>query len=117
MTPRRSAAVAAGESKYRNRKTVCNGITFDSAKEARRYADLVLAERSGEIVNLERQARFSIEVNRMKIATYIADFTYELRDGTLVVEDVKSPATRKLPAYRLKKKLMLALYQIEIQEV
>ena len=43
--------------KYKNKKVVLNGITFDSQKEARRYRDLSLLERAGEIKSLELQKR------------------------------------------------------------
>ena len=44
--------------KYNNKKVVLNGITFDSQKEARRYRDLSLLERAGEIKSLELQKAF-----------------------------------------------------------
>jgi hypothetical protein len=37
--------------------------------------------------------------------------------GKTVVEDVKSPATVKLPEYRIKKALMKAVHDVDIQEV
>lgn len=46
---------------------------------------------------------------------YIADFTYR-ENGQLVVEDVKSDATRT-DAYKIKKKLMLSVYGVRIKEV
>ena len=45
-------------SKYRNVKTTVNGITYDSAKEARRHQELLLLERAGKIEALERQKPF-----------------------------------------------------------
>ncbi len=51
-----------------------------------------------------------------KICAYLADFTYN-RNGKEIVEDVKSEMTRKLPVYKLKKKLMKAILNIEIQEI
>ena len=44
--------------KYKNKKVVLNGITFDSQKEARRYRDLSLLERVGEIQDLQTQYSF-----------------------------------------------------------
>ena len=100
--------------KYQNRKTTVDGITFDSAKEARRYSELKLLERAGQITGLEIQPSFRIVVNNCLICTYRADFQY----GTpfcagVVVEDVKG---MKTPVYRLKKKLMLAIHGVEIFE-
>ncbi|MCD9188262.1 MAG: DUF1064 domain-containing protein [Pyrinomonadaceae bacterium] len=101
--------------KYRNRKTVIDGIIFDSAKEARRYFELKILERNGLIAELERQVKFRIEINGVKICDFIADFQY-VQNGEIIVEDVKSEATRKIPAYRLKNKLMLAVWGIKIKE-
>ena len=39
-------------SKYNSRKTVLDGIKFDSVKEAKRYAELKLMERAGVISHL-----------------------------------------------------------------
>jgi hypothetical protein len=106
------------KAKYRNRKKEVDGIVFDSEKEARRYGDLMLQLKAGEIGLLELQKEFVLKVDGKKICKYKADFVYVIMaTGESVVEDVKSDATRKLPAYRLKKKLMRAIYGIEISEV
>ena len=103
--------------KYQNRKTTVDGITFDSAKEARRYSELKLLERAGQITGLEIQPSFRIVVNNCLICTYKADFRYTTDTphvrGLVVVEDVKG---MKTPVYRLKKKLMLAIHGVEIFE-
>jgi hypothetical protein len=101
--------------KYRNKKTVIDGITFDSIREAKRYAELVLLERTGVIQNLRRQVRFPLSVNGQLICTYIADFCY-VENGHEVTEDVKSSYTRKLPVFRIKMKLMRAIHGIAIRE-
>jgi hypothetical protein len=104
-------------SKYHNRKTLVEGIQFDSQKEANRYQELRLLERSGLIRSIELQPRYDLVVNTHKIGFYRADFRYEVvTTNILVVEDVKSPATRTA-VYCLKKKLVKALYGIEIIEV
>lgn len=101
-------------SKYKNIKTVVDGIKFDSKKEARRYQDLKILERAGEIFGLELQPRFSIIVNGFKICTYVADFRYyEEGNPNEVIEDVKGVKTA---IYRLKNKLMQAVHGIEILE-
>jgi len=51
----------------------------------------------------------------VKICRYVADFGY-IENGAVVIEDVKSKITKGLPVYRLKKKLMKALYGIDIRE-
>lgn len=111
--------------KYKNHRVVeakADGttITHDSKKEAKHWHYLRHLEVAGEISGLQRQERFVLNVLGHKIATYVADFTYlrRVKGGwTPVVVDVKSFATRKLPVYRMKLKLMKAIYGIEIEEV
>lgn len=98
--------------KYRAIKTIVDGIKFDSKKEARRYQELKLMEKSGSITNLELQPRYDLKVNLVKCGFYKADFRY-FENGKEVVEDVKG---MKTPAYNLKKKLIKAIYGIEILE-
>ena len=102
--------------KYGNKKTVINGVTFDSAKEARRYVDLTLWQQSKQIHSLEHQKPFPLVVNGIEVAEYFADFVY-FKDGEMIVEDVKSKATRKDKTYRLKYKMFEAIYGITIQEL
>jgi hypothetical protein len=102
------------QSKYRNVKTTVDGITFASKREANRYAELKLMEAAGEIELLGTQVRFEIVVNGEKIGAYVADFSYWDKDGNNVVEDAKGVRT---PVYKLKKKLVKALYGVDIQEV
>ena len=104
-------------SKYGAKKTVLDGITFASTREARRYAELRLLEQAGQIRDLTVQPPYVIEVRGVTVCTYRADFSYWQRDGSawrLVVEDVKGVKTA---VYRLKKKLVRAVHDIDIQEV
>lgn len=102
-------------SKYRNVKTEVDGIVFDSKKEAARYGELKLLAKVGRIINLELQPKFHIVINGQKICSYIADFAYHNTEtAEPVVEDVKG---MKTSVYKLKKKLIKALYGIEVQEV
>ena len=101
--------------KYHNRKTEYMGIEFDSQKEKRRYQDLVLLERAGLISNLELQPRYDLVVNGHKLGFYKADFRYkDVSKGLTIVEDVKGMRTA---VYILKKKLVKALYEVDIVEV
>lgn len=103
--------------KYHNRKTTYQGIQFDSEKEKNRYQELLLLERAGLIRSLELQPRYDLAVNGHKLGFYRGDFRYEeVATGETVLEDVKSPVTRTA-VYRLKKKLVKALYDVEIVEV
>ena len=110
------------ESKYHNRKTTVDGMTFDSKKEAVRYKELTLLQKAGMIKCLQRQVVFEIIPSQKedgkvveRPVKYVADFTY-YEGGELVVEDVKSPATRT-DAYKIKRKLMRYLLGIRIREV
>jgi hypothetical protein len=102
--------------KYLNTKTKLDGYTFDSLKEQRRYLELLMMQKAGEIRDLEVHPKFRLEVEGQKVCTYTADFSYTDLDGNLIVEDVKSEPT-KTPSYRIKKKLMRAVHGIEIREV
>jgi hypothetical protein len=87
-----------------------------SKKEARRSQELHLLEKCGAIFDLKEQVKFEIipKCGSERAAHYVADFQY-LENGSLVVEDVKSIAT-KTPAYILKRKLMNARHGIVIRE-
>lgn len=100
-------------SKYRNEKTVVDGRTFDSRREASRYKDLRLMEKAEEITSLRLQERFPIIVCREEICIYVADFYYQRKDGVWIIEDSKGVRT---PIYKLKKKLVEAIYGIKILE-
>lgn len=122
--------------KYGNKKITADGQVFDSKKEYRRYCELSLLERAGEITNLQRQVPYllipeqrapSTEVYKRgprtgqpkpgpvleRKVTYIADFVYE-QNGETVVEDAKGVRTKD---YVLKRKMMLYRYGIHIKEV
>lgn len=104
--------------KYHNRKTIVDGITFDSKAEADRYKELKRLETIGVIKGLELQKSYRLCKGRWENGkpfsiSYKADFVYTL-DGDVIVEDVKGYRTE---AYQLKKKLMRAVYGIEITEV
>jgi len=57
-------------SKYRAVKTVVNGITFDSKKEAAYYNTLLLLKRAGEITKIDLQPEFKY----MMACFHIDDF-------------------------------------------
>jgi len=99
--------------KYRAIPTEVDGIRFSSKKEARRYSELKLMERAGEISGLSLQPKFPIIINGVKVCTYISDFQYTLPSGETVINDVKG---MKTPIYNLKKKLMRAVHSVEIFE-
>lgn len=123
-------------SKYGSRKVTVDGITFDSRKEAARYQELRLLERAGAISSLRLQVKYQLiptqrefcnEIYKKgkkkgcfkpgklleKECSYIADFTY-IKGGKLIVEDTKGLKTE---AYKIKRKLMLHVHGIQINEV
>ena len=115
---RRAEADKGGEmSKYHAQKTTVDGIIFASKAEATRYSVLKMLQSNGDISALELQPKFPVVVNGKKICTYISDFRYfDNWTNTVIIEDVKSTFTRKIAVYRLKVKLVEALYGIEITE-
>ena len=101
-------------SKYRAKKTVLDGITFDSKKEAKRYNELKALEKLKAISNLRLQVPYVLIEKSIygRSIKYLADFVY-IKDGETVVEDCKGVRT---PVYRLKKRLMAEKYKIVIKE-
>jgi hypothetical protein len=95
------------------------GLTFDSKKECVRWLELCRQQRAWEITHLERQVRFRLYVTGpygpVLICRYVADYVY-MRGGSRVVEDCKSPMTKKLRDYQLKRKLMYGCLGITILE-
>jgi Flp pilus assembly CpaF family ATPase len=98
------------KNKYNAKKTNVDGITFDSRREANRYGELKTLLKSGLISDLELQVPFPCVINSKKICSYKADFVYT-QDGKRIIEDVKGFMTRD---FKLKKKLVEALHNIEI---
>jgi hypothetical protein len=99
--------------KYRAIKTMVGDICFDSKREAKRYTELLLLMRAGQIRNLTLQPEFSFKLNGKKLFTYRADFSY-YEGSDFVVEDVKGIRT---PVYKLKKKIVEETHGITIREV
>ena len=92
---------------------------FDSHKEYRRACLLKSLERSGIIRNLRMQVPFELIPSQRGpdgkvIERAVADFVYTDSNGTTVVEDTKGFRT---PDYVIKRKLMLFLLGIRINEI
>ena len=112
-------------SKYHNKRTMVDGIEFQSKREAERWCELKLMERAGLITDLFRQVPIKLipaqrdENGKVieRAVGYVADFVYtNTETGKTVYEDVKSPAT-KTKEYIIKRKLALWQYGIRIKEV
>lgn len=108
--------------KYQNKRTIIDGITFASKKEAKRYSELKMLERAKVISNLETQKAFELQpkyINKIgqhiRAITYIADFYYYDNEyKKWVVEDTKGFRTE---VYKIKKKLFEYKYDMVIKEI
>lgn len=124
--------------KYGNKKITYKGEEFDSKRECFRYIDLKFLEDCGAISNLRRQVKYELIPTQRekstkvykkgrkkgqpkegkiieKAVTYIADFVYtDTTTGKEVVEDAKGMRTKD---YIIKRKLLLYIHGIKIQEV
>jgi len=118
----------AKANKYHATKVQLDGIWFDSRREAARYQELQLLVLAGEIEALEVHPGFALMVPDLTtegppfvfhtIGWYHADFQYRnVHTGNVIVEDVKSPATRKIESYRLRKRMVERTYGVVIAEV
>lgn len=111
--------------KYHNQKTIVNGISFDSKKEAKRFNELKILERAKEITELRTQVKFELQPSFKKSGKtyrkieYIADFTYfDNKLNKYRVEDVKGSKNTRTEVYLLKKKLFEYKYpHLTIEEV
>lgn len=102
------------KSKYGNKKTEMNSIWFDSAKEAGRYAALLIMEKANLIKDLQLQVEFELNEGGTHSLKYIADFVYtDCKTEEVIVEDVKG---FKKVLYKKKAKLMQKIYGITIKE-
>lgn len=120
------AKAKSSNNKYNNKITIVNGIKFSSRKEAKRYGELLLLVRSNKITDLRMQVPFELVdkqllagESRVKSAIrYVCDFCYyDISRGGMIIEDVKSDATKKNKLYRTKKHLMKALLGLDIIEI
>lgn len=101
---------------------------FDSGKEARVHAALTLQRKASDPDQRVTDIQIHVPFNLLPAqrapngkllergVSYIADFVVTYASGRVVVVDVKNPLTRKLPAYVLKRKLMLFIHGIAIVE-
>ena len=90
---------------------------FASKWEHEYWGVLKVLARAGEISHLAKQIKYPLRVNGVHISDYIADFIYQDKTGKTIVVDTKSKATVKLSEFQMKKKLMLALFGIEVKVV
>ena len=95
--------------KHGNKKVTIDGNVFDSKMEGKRYRELKLLERAGEIFDLELQPKyrlqdaFKYDGTTYRSINYTPDFRY-MKDGKIVVEEVKGFADT---SYKIRKRLFL----------
>jgi hypothetical protein len=105
--------------KYHNRKTVLDGMTFDSAAEAARWRELTLLEKAGHIFDLQRQVAIELvpgvrlhgEKRARPAIRLVVDFAY-WGGGNLIYEDTKGMET---PMSRAKRHMAKALHGIDVR--
>lgn len=94
-------------SKYQNKKTQVGMYVFDSIAESKRYKELALLEKAGQIKGLKLQPKFLLQEGFKKNGKtyrkieYIADFMY-IENGKVIIEDVKGMET---DVFKLKRKM------------
>lgn len=119
--PVKVAKKAGKKNLYGAQRVEIMGVTFDSKAEGKRFLQLKAMEQAGEIQSLEVQPEFelipgqNIDGKKERPVKYVADFRYT-RAGQSIVEDVKSAPT-KTREFIIKRKLMLWLHGIIVQEV
>ena len=106
------------KNKYNAKKTIVDGIRFDSQAEADYYCTLKLRLRAGEITGFCRQPRFVVTEGRNdeRGTEYVTDFIVFYPDGTYRIVDVKGVKTE---VFRLKVKCMREKYpklKIELED-
>jgi hypothetical protein len=118
---------ATPENKYHAIPIHVDGVRFASKKEAARFLELQCWQKAGQISDLEVHPVYPLHVMELwrsgspivvtTVGKFTADFQYlNLQTGEIVVEDVKSNATRT-EAYRLRKRLVEAIHGITVMEV
>lgn len=95
------------KNKFNAQKTVIDDIPFSSKKEAKRYTELKILQRTGDVLWFQRQCPFQLPGN----TKYFLDFQVYWKDGTITYEDVKGFLT---PMFKLKLKQVETLYPIKI---
>ena len=100
--------------KYKNKKTIVDGIKFDSEMESHYYIYLKQLKEIGEVVDFVLQPTyllqegFNLNGKRIRAITYKADFKVIYKDGHEEVIDVKGKLTKE---FKIKRKMLLYRYR------
>ena len=101
-------------SKFHNKKTIVDGINFDSEMESHYYIYLKQLKEMGEVVDFVLQPTyllqegFNLNGKRIRPITYKADFKVIYKDGHEEVIDVKGKLTEE---FKIKRKMLLYRYR------
>lgn len=99
--------------KYGNKKTVIDGIKFDSKLEAEYYQLLKFKKASGQIQDFKLQPSFllqeafKVDGKTYRKIEYKADFAVLMNDGSEMIVDTKGVLTSE---FKLKAKIYRKLY-------
>lgn len=106
----------ASKNKFGAKRTVVDGITFASKREAAYYCELKLREKAGEVSDVEMQRPFALVAGvGHLVGTYRADFTFQDHvSGCWRVIDVKGHDTA---LSRFKRKFVEALHGVKVEVV
>ena len=96
--------------KFKAVRCESDGFKFASKKEHKRYLELKLLQKAGEVLFFQIQTPFHLPAG----VRYVCDFQVYWTNGDITFEDVKG---MKTPMYILKKKQVENLYPIKITEI
>ena len=103
-----------GYNKYNNKKTIVDGIKFDSEMESHYYIYLKKLKEEGVVLDFELQPKYILQEGFVKdgkkicAVTYKADFKVIYTNGTEEVIDVKGRVTAE---FKIKRKMLLYKYR------
>ena len=94
--------------KYGNKSAEYDGKMYHSKFESKVAQDLDLRKAAGELTEIQRQVKISLDVNGFHICNYYIDFVVTRQDGIKEYIEVKGFPTE---LWKFKWKLLEALYR------
>lgn len=94
------------KNKFNAKKQTYNGNKYDSTLEAKVAEDLDWQLKSGDLIEVKRQVKIPLMVNKVLICNYYMDFRVIDKHGEIKYIEVKG---MELPLWQMKKKLFIAL--------
>lgn len=103
-----------GRNKYNAKKTMFEGMKYDSKKEANKAVELSMLKKSKQIKDFEAHKKIELfGQNGTRVCNYFADFWITHNDGTIEILDIKSKIT-ETSIFRLKWKMLEDKYKYEL---